>query len=43
MYFGNCWGVPSFKLTDEDGKNSFYQWGQDRLWLIENEVIRRLN
>jgi len=43
MYSGNCWGVPSFKLTDEDGKNSFYQWGQDRLWLIENEVIRRLN
>ncbi|MEC7830910.1 MAG: DsbA family protein [Pseudomonadota bacterium] len=43
MYSGNCWGVPSFQLTDEDGKNSFYQWGQDRLWIIENEVIRRLN
>ncbi|MEJ6766785.1 MAG: DsbA family protein, partial [Gammaproteobacteria bacterium] len=30
MYSGNCWGVPSFKVTDEDGSNPFYAWGQDR-------------
>jgi 2-hydroxychromene-2-carboxylate isomerase len=43
MYSGNCWGVPSFNLTDENGENPFYQWGQDRIWLIEKEIIRRLH
>ena len=41
MYEGNCWGVPSFKLTDKNNKNPFYQWGQDRIWLIEEEIIKR--
>ena len=41
MYEGNCWGVPSFKLTDNNNKNPFYQWGQDRIWLIEEEIIKR--
>ena len=43
MYDGNCWGVPSFKVTDENDENPFYQWGQDRIWLIEEEIIKRLN
>ena len=42
MYEGNCWGVPSFKITDENYENPFYQWGQDRLWLIEEEIKKRL-
>ena len=43
MYEGNCWGVPSFRITDEKHENPFYQWGQDRLWLIEEEVKKRLD
>ena len=42
MYSGNCWGVPSFKVADLDGSNPFYVWGQDRLWLIKEEINRRL-
>ena len=42
MYAGNCWGVPSFKVTDEDGSNPFYVWGQDRIWLIKEEIAKRL-
>ena len=41
MYAGNCWGVPSFKLTDDDGGNPFYVWGQDRMWLIQEEIAKR--
>ena len=43
MYEGNCWGVPSFRITDEKHENPFYQWGQDRLWLIEEEIKKRLD
>jgi 2-hydroxychromene-2-carboxylate isomerase len=42
MYEGNCWGVPSFKVTDEDGSNPYYVWGQDRMWLLKEEINRRL-
>ena len=42
MYEGNSWGVPSFKVTNLDNSNPYYQWGQDRIWLIENEIINRL-
>ena len=41
MYAGNCWGVPSFKLTNDDGGNPFYVWGQDRMWLIQEEITKR--
>lgn len=41
MYAGNCWGVPSFKLTDDDNGNPFYVWGQDRMWLIQEEIAKR--
>ena len=43
MYEGNCWGVPSFRITDENYEDPFYQWGQDRLWLIEEEIKKRLD
>ena len=42
MYQGNCWGVPSFKIADEDGSNPYYVWGQDRMWLLKEEINRRL-
>ena len=42
MYSGNCWGVPSFKITDADDSNPFYVWGQDRMWLIKEEIAKRL-
>jgi 2-hydroxychromene-2-carboxylate isomerase len=42
MYEGNCWGVPSFKITNEDGSEPFYAWGQDRMWLIKEEINKRL-
>tara|TARA_B100001029_G_scaffold138886_1_gene118128 strand:- start:1262 stop:2605 length:1344 start_codon:yes stop_codon:yes gene_type:complete len=42
MYDGNCWGVPSFKITDSDGSNPFYVWGQDRMWLLKEEINKRL-
>ncbi len=43
MYSGNCWGVPSFKITNSDGSDPFFVWGQDRMWLIKEEIFRRLN
>ena len=42
MYEGNCWGVPSFKITDSDGSNPYYVWGQDRMWLLKEEINKRL-
>ena len=41
MYEGDSWGVPTFRLTD--GDKTFTTWGQDRIWLIEEEIIKRLN
>ena len=43
MYQGNCWGVPSFKITDANGSNPYYVWGQDRMWLLKEEIKRRLS
>ena len=43
MYSGNCLGVPSFKITNEDGTDPFYVWGQDRIWLLKEEIARRLS
>jgi 2-hydroxychromene-2-carboxylate isomerase len=43
MYSGNCWGVPSFKITDVNDENPFYVWGQDRMWLLKEEIYRRLH
>ena len=41
MYEGDSWGVPTFRLVD--GDKTFTTWGQDRIWLIEEEIIKRLN
>ncbi|MFL2754436.1 MAG: DsbA family protein [Gammaproteobacteria bacterium] len=43
MYSGNCWGVPSFKITNSDDSDPFYVWGQDRIWLLKEEIYKRCN
>ena len=43
MYSGNCWGVPSFKVTNSDGSEPYYVWGQDRMWLLKEEIHRRFS
>ena len=43
MYAGKCWGVPSFKITDLNDENLFYVWGQDRMWLIKEEIYKRIS
>ena len=35
------WGVPSFRVSG-GGLPAFATWGQDRLWLVEREIGRRL-
>ena len=42
MYQGNCWGVPSFKITNADGSDPYYIWGQDRMWLLKEEIFKRI-
>jgi 2-hydroxychromene-2-carboxylate isomerase len=36
------WGVPCFRLVGTGGAPDFCTWGQDRLWLVEAEIRRRL-
>ncbi|MBE1298622.1 MAG: 2-hydroxychromene-2-carboxylate isomerase [Alteromonadaceae bacterium] len=40
MYDSGLWGVPSFRLLDESGKELLSAWGQDRLWLFAKEIKR---
>jgi 2-hydroxychromene-2-carboxylate isomerase len=42
MYESGLWGVPSFRLLDESGKEVLALWGQDRLWLIARTIQRLL-
>ena len=42
MYASGLWGVPSFRLLDEKGKEILALWGQDRLWLFAREIQRQL-
>lgn len=41
LSFG-LWGVPSFRLLGPDGEPGFCAWGQDRIWLVEEQIRRRL-
>ncbi len=36
------WGVPSFRLLGDGAEQDFCTWGQDRLWLVEQEIQRRI-
>lgn len=42
MFAAGLWGVPSFRLLAGDGHPEFATWGQDRIWLVEQEIQRRL-
>jgi 2-hydroxychromene-2-carboxylate isomerase len=42
MYGSGLWGVPSFRLLDENGGEILALWGQDRLWLFAREIQRQL-
>ena len=42
MYEAGLWGVPSFRLLDQRGDAVLSLWGQDRLWLISQEIQREL-
>jgi 2-hydroxychromene-2-carboxylate isomerase len=36
------WGVPSFCLRGADGAALYSTWGQDRLWRVEQEILKQL-
>ena len=42
MIAAGSWGVPTLRLTATAQLPEFTVWGQDRIWLIEEEIIRRL-
>ena len=42
MYDTGLWGVPSFRLLDAEGETRLRVWGQDRLWLVAQEIQRTL-
>ena len=42
MFSAGCWGVPSYRLLGDDKNDDFAVWGNDRLWLIKEEIARRL-
>lgn len=42
LYEAGLWGVPSFRLLDENGQQILALWGQDRLWLFAREIQRLL-
>jgi len=43
MLAAGLWGVPSFRVSGGTDKDPFACWGQDRIWLVENEITRRAN
>lgn len=42
MLAAGSWGVPTLRLIAQQGHAAFTVWGQDRIWLIEAEIQRRL-
>lgn len=42
MFAAGLWGVPSFRIPAANGHPEFATWGQDRIWLVEQELERRL-
>jgi 2-hydroxychromene-2-carboxylate isomerase len=41
MLADGLWGVPSFKVYAADSADAYTTWGQDRLWRVEAEIVRR--
>lgn len=42
MLAAGSWGVPTLRLPPADGHPEFTVWGQDRIWLVEEEIARRV-
>ena len=42
MYDMGLWGVPSYRLLDEEGNPLLKLWGQDRLWLVSRKIQEHL-
>lgn len=42
MMQSDLWGVPSFRLLNESGKELFSCWGRDRIWLLTHEIQKAL-
>ncbi len=42
MFEAGLWGVPSFRIPAVGGHDEFATWGQDRIWLVEREIRKRL-
>jgi 2-hydroxychromene-2-carboxylate isomerase len=42
MFAAGLWGVPSFRLLGRGAEPDFCTWGQDRIWLVEQEIRRRV-
>ena len=38
MMASDLWGVPSYRLLDEDGTEIYSCWGRDRIWLLAHEI-----
>ncbi|HZP11640.1 MAG TPA: DsbA family protein [Nevskiaceae bacterium] len=41
MLAAGSWGVPTLRLPPSDRHPEFTVWGQDRIWLVEEEIMRR--
>ena len=41
MLAAGLWGVPSFRVSGGAIESDYACWGQDRIWRIENEIVRR--
>jgi 2-hydroxychromene-2-carboxylate isomerase len=41
MNQAGLWGVPSFRVTGGNDKTPMSCWGQDRIWQVEAEIIKR--
>ena len=42
MMASDLWGVPSYRLLDEDGSEIYSCWGRDRIWLLAHEIQKAL-
>jgi 2-hydroxychromene-2-carboxylate isomerase len=42
MMKSDLWGVPSFRLLDENGDELYSAWGRDRIWLLAHEIQKAL-
>ena len=42
MIASGLWGVPSYRLLDDKGREIFSCWGRDRIWLLAHEIQKAL-